>query len=261
MQLALRVLDANRAFRMEASGTDEIVLVFRQAYAEGDTIEIEVDAAGAYLVVALDDAIQPTPVFMSGRSFTLPVPFGLDRKAYSPKAFSGDMHRLTVRCALQRELGQLRNLALNPYDHAANATLYPHAEATTQTRGEAVFAARCAIDGEKAAAGHGHWPYTSWGINRDPDAALTVSFGRPVRIDRVTLYLRADFPHDAWWRTAQVTTSAGDTQALDLIQTGAGQSFALQADNVKWLRLHRMEKADDPSPFPALAQLEIWGHD
>ncbi|MEO5806285.1 carbohydrate-binding protein [Devosia sp.] len=261
MRLVLRVLDANRTVRLETSGTDEIVMVFRQSYAEGDSIEVQVEAPGVRLVLAIDDALPPILVFLAGKSFALPIPFGPERKAYSPKPFSGDMHRLAVRCARPQEIGAFRNLALNPYDHYSNTTLFPQAQATAQTRGEAVFAPRSAIDGEKAAAGHGHWPYTSWGINRDPSAALTLTFGRPVKIDHVTLYLRADFPHDAWWRQASLTLSNGASKVLNLIKSGCGQTFDLRADNIEWVRLHAMLKADDTSPFPALTQLEVWGYD
>ena len=46
--------------------------------------------------------------------------------------------------------------------------------ANVETRGEAVFAARNAIDGIYENDAHGIWPYQSWGINRDPNAALTL---------------------------------------------------------------------------------------
>jgi hypothetical protein len=154
-----------------------------------------------------------------------------------------------------------RNLAFNPFDHHDNATLFPHAKANVETRGEAVFAARNAIDGEKANTDHGFWPYTSWGINQDPAAALTLAFGRPVRIDQVTLYLRADFPHDAWWNEASMTFSDGHMLTVPLVKSSAAQTFAIPSRRVEWVRLHDLKKADDPSPFPALTQLEVWGAD
>ena len=67
-----------------------------------------------------------------------------------------------------------------------------------ETRGEAVFAARNAVDGIYENGAHGSWPYQSWGINRDPNAALTIDFGRAVTVDEIHLTLRADFPHDSW---------------------------------------------------------------
>ena len=51
--------------------------------------------------------------------------------------------------------------------------------ANVETRGEAVFAARNAIDGIYENDAHGIWPYQSWGINRDPNAALDAGLWPP----------------------------------------------------------------------------------
>ena len=66
---------------------------------------------------------------------------------------------------------------------------FPHAVANVETRGESVFAAQNAIDGNTSSNSHGDWPYESWGINRQDDATLRILFGRKVKIDRVILYL------------------------------------------------------------------------
>ncbi len=146
-------------------------------------------------------------------------------------------------------------------DCHGNSSLFPHASANVETRGEAVFAARNAIDGEVANDDHGYWPYTSWGINRDPDAALTLDFGRPVRIDELALTLRADFPHDAWWQQATVSFPDGHHEVLTLRKTPARQRFPIAPRITTSLVLHRLIKADDPSPFPALTRIEAFGAD
>jgi len=173
----------------------------------------------------------------------------------------GDLHRISARRVEPNDVSIRRNLAFNPFDHHDNTTLFPHAKANVETRGEAVFAARNAIDGEKANTDHGFWPYTSWGINQDPAAALTLAFGRPVRIDHVTLYLRADFPHDAWWKEVSMTFSDGHRLTVPLVKSGSAQAFSMPPRTVEWVRLHDLKKADDPSPFPALTQFEVWGAD
>ena len=81
---------------------------------------------------------------------------------------------------------------------AARPRHTPHATANVETRNESGFAARNVIDGEHIACGHGEWPFGSWGIGARTDARLTLDFGREVEIDALTLYLRADFPHDAY---------------------------------------------------------------
>ena len=82
--------------------------------------------------------------------------------------------------------------------------------------------------------------------------APTLVFGRSVLIDQLTFYLRADFPHDAWWNEASITFSDGDSASFPLRKTGAAQSFPVAPRRVEWIRLHDLKKADDPSPFPAL---------
>lgn len=260
MELRLKVIGASGAVRAESANMDEAFLIFRDAYEDGDQVVVEASKSG-HVVLALDDAMSPTLVYLKGGSYALAVPFEIRRAPYSPRAFAGDLHRLHVRKARPEEVAQRRNLALNPWDDKGNSTLFPHALANVQTRGETQFAARNAIDGEKANDDHGRWPYTSWGINMDPAAELTVEFGRPVRVDEIVLYLRADFPHDAWWENASVTLSSGEVYSFPLVKTGSAQSFRIEEQEVEWVKLHSLIKAEDPSPFPALTQIEVWGRD
>ncbi|WP_440409222.1 carbohydrate-binding protein [Neorhizobium petrolearium] len=260
MELTLKVLGLNGTVLASATGKDEVFLVYRQDYQEGDQIVVMASEPG-HVVLALDDTIGSAAAYLKGPSYSLKVPFGDKRACYSPRAFQGDIHRLHVRKARPDEIASRRNLALNPWDDHANTTLFPHAKANAETRGEAVFAARNVIDGEKANDNHGFWPYTSWGINRNPEATLTVGFGRPVWIDELVFYLRADFPHDSWWKKASITFSNGETTCFPLAKSGAAQSFSVRPRTVEWIRLHSLVKAEDPSFFPALTQIEVWGRD
>jgi hypothetical protein len=260
MTLQLRIVDADGATRQESAGEDEVFLVFRHEYRPGDRLTFSAPEPG-FFVLALDAALAPALVYSVGGEFALPVPDAAQKKTYPPQAFSGNLHRLQVRRARPDEIALRRDLALNPLDHHGNATLFPHASANVETRGEAVFAARNAIDGECANDDHGFWPYTSWGINRDPEAALTLDFGRPVMIDELALTLRADFPHDAWWERASVSFSDGSTETLALTKTGTAQHFAIAPRTVPSLKLHSLIKADDPSPFPALTRIAVFGRE
>ncbi|MCZ7863680.1 carbohydrate-binding protein [Agrobacterium salinitolerans] len=260
MKLTLKVVNALGDVLAKAEAEDEALLVYRAEYCEGDRLVVEISQPG-HIWLALDAGMQPTLVFLHGNEFTLPIPSAAKRKSYPPQAFSGNLHRIAARRTLAGEIGVRRNLALNPFDDHENTSLFPHVYASTETRGEAAFAARNVIDGEKASAGHGFWPYTSWGINRDPEASLTLVFGRAVLIDQLTFYLRADFPHDAWWEKASVTFSDGESASFSLQKTGVAQTFPVVLRRVEWIRLHDLKKADDPSPFPALTQIEVWGAD
>ena len=75
----------------------------------------------------------------------------------------------------------------------------------------------------------------------------------------MALTLRADFPHDAYWTAGHVVLSDGSDLSFTLQKTGDRQWVDLGKRTVRWLRLERLIKSDDPSAFPALTQLELYG--
>mgnify|MGYP000935705680 CR=1 FL=1 len=161
---------------------------------------------------------------------------------------------------LAKENLQMRHcLSYNPYDEHGEHGFFPHAAANVETRGEAVFAARNAIDGIFENTAHGAYPYQSWGINRDPNAQLTIDFGRKVTADEVRLTLRADFPHDNYWETAVLAFDDGSEEMLSLRKTGETQVFTLQPRTICKVTLRKLRMAEGESPFPALTQIELYG--
>ena len=208
---SLKVIDKNERTVAWARGEEEVNLMVARTYEEGDRIVLEISKEGEYAWVQFDDALGRNLVYLTGNA-QYQIPFGEKRINLSPKAFSGNKHLISVRKARDFEVKSYRNLALNVNDTHENTTCFPHAFANVETRGESVFAAKNAIDGVTANECHGEWPYDSWGINRNPDAEMTVDFGREVEIDRIILYIRADFPHDNWWKKATVTFSDGPSQ-------------------------------------------------
>ena len=102
-------------------------------------------------------------------------------------------------------------------------------------------------------------PYQSWGIGQRPDAEITVEFGRPVDMEELRLYTRADFPHDSWWTRATVTCSDGSREVVEMEQSVKPHRFSIQRKGITWIKLSELIKADDPSPFPALTQIEVYG--
>ncbi len=258
MAISISVANGQGHELARAEEADEAFLVYQPAYAEGDVIAVRTGGEDIFLVVRLDETMPPSLVLCRGE-LRLPIPFGNQRQPYSLRAFIGELHVLQARRARPEEIAGRQNLCLNPYDHRDNRTSFPHATANVETRGEAQFFARNAIDGEKSNNDHGLWPYTSWGINRDPNAELTVEFGRSIEVDEAVVYLRADFPHDAWWQQATLAFSDDSEETVALSKTGKGQAFRFAPRIITSVRLCRLIKADDPSPFPALTQIELWG--
>ena len=124
-----------------------------------------------------------------------------------------------------------------------------------------MFASRNAIDGIVASNNHGRWPWSSWGINRDPQAKLTLDFGREVVIDRIIMYTRADFPHDAWRDEGTFAFSDGSEMKMKLIKKDGPQEITFAEKKISWMTLDRLIKSDDPSPFPALIMIEVYGRE
>lgn len=259
MAYEIYVLNAAGERKAETTGTDIAFLTWHGEYVPGDVIVMKTEAPG-YYVVRVDDCVDESLVYLTGSELRYPVIFGEKKNAHNPKAFEGERHYLTLRPAAKWELGY-RNLALNPADQHDVQGVYPHASANVETRGEAVFAARNAIDGVLGNISHGRWPYASWGINRQDDAELTVDFGRPVDFDTIVLVTRADFPHDNWWVEATFTFSDGTTETVTMEKSYAPHRFAITRKGITWVKLGNLIKADDPSPFPALTQIEVYGTD
>ena len=258
-QLTIKILHSDGTEACSSSGEDRVCLVFSGEYREGDAVVLETSEKNLHLLFQPDDALGASLVYLTENSLRYDVPFGEKKVCYSPKIFTGSMHYLYARLATGEEIGAYRNLALNAADQHGETHCYPHASANVETRGESVFAARNAIDGVVENRSHGIWPYSSWGINRDPDACFKLEFGREVEIDKIVLYTRADFPHDSWWESAVVAFSDGSEETLELKKESHPQAFDIKARTVEWLTLRHLKKADDPSPFPALTQFEAWG--
>ena len=88
---------------------------------------------------------------------------------------------------------------------------------------------------------------------------MKLEFGREIKTDRIVLHTRADFPHDNWWIKGTVEFSDGSSMVLDLEKTDGAQEFTFEEKKISWLVLKDLIKADAPSPFPALTQIEVFG--
>jgi hypothetical protein len=261
MNIGISVINSTGAILLNSSGIDEAVLVHEGEYKEGDSITITSDTFPVYLIIQLDHIMAPCFCFLSEAKTSFIIPFNEKRVSYAPFSFEGSRHYIHARRASESEILCRKNLAFNPYDAHENVGLFPHSKANVETRGESVFASRNAIDGYLASSYHGEWPFTSWGINRDPAAEFHLDFGRPVLIDEIVLYLRTDFPHDAWWKEVTVEFSDGSKEVFNLEKKEGAQHFAFDERVVKYLVLKNLIKADDPSPFPALTQIQVFGKD
>lgn len=256
--LTLRIISKEGMILCEDSKEGFVSIVNTMEYQEGDRIVLESSEKNIHVMLQLDDGMGSAVVYLTD-TLSYSIPFGEKRISYSPKAFSGNRHYLYVKELAKEELKLYRNLALNMYDQHGDTNCFPHATANVETRGEAVFAARNAIDGVCENRSHGEWPYQSWGINKQEDAEMTVCFGRAVMADKIVLYTRSDFPHDNWWKQVTLSFSDGMSIVWELEKSSLPHILHFQKKRITWVRLSNLIKADDPSPYPALSQIEVYG--
>lgn len=259
--LTLEVQDEQGLVKASRSENTHVKLVYPKGYEPGDAVVLRSTEVPVYLVIQLEDSMPAAFIYLSEEDFRFAIPYGEKKVSYSPKSFTGEMHVISARAALPEEIQAYKNLALNPYDQHSNSSCYPHAAANAETRGESVFAARNAINGNTANDSHGEWPYESWGINGRDDAEITVYFGRSVIIDKVILTLRADFPHDNYWEQVTLHFPDGSSHTASLVKTHQPQVITLAPRTVDRVTLGELIKSDDPSPFPALTQIEVYGRE
>ena len=258
LQLTIRSKDGK--ILAESSAAESVYLLYKDIYTLGDSIELSASSYPQYIIWQVDDALGAAMCYVTEKVRYL-IPFDEKKKVYSPKTFSWDRHYLYARVATEEEIRSYRNLSVNSADQHDVVGCYPHASANVETRGESVFAARNAIDGLTENHGHGKWPFTSWGINRDPNAEMKIEFGRTVEVDCIQIFLRADFPHDSYWTQGKIRFSDGSIETLHFQKTDKGQRFTIRPRKVEWLTLGELIKNDDDSPFPALTQIEVCGKD
>lgn len=255
----IEVIDQRGNLKAQDSG-EEVHLVWRGVYEPGDCIRVTPGELPGNYVLQLDDVGGSSVVYLTG-TLTYEIPFGEKRTNFSPRAFDGELHLLTLKKYPDYLQNTYRNLALNVWDQHGLANSFPHAAANVETRGEAVFAAQNAIDGVTANGSHGEWPYASWGISMQDDAQITIDFGREVVADRLVMYTRADFPHDNWWTQVSFFFSDGSSLDWELEKQTLPHEITFAPKHITSLTMHDMKKADDPSPFPALTQLEVYGRE
>ena len=152
-----------------------------------------------------------------------------------------------------------RNVALNPKDVMGPASSYPHASSNSEYGDNPVYAALCAIDGNKSNRGHGG-RFPSWGPDRRKDLWWKVGFAREVEIDKIVLTIRADFPHDRHWHSATIEFSDGSSEKVDIKKTAGPQTFAFAKRIATWVKFTDLVQ-DEPLGWCGFSEVEVWGRD
>ena len=257
----LKLLNASGEVKFKAYG-NSIDERYSGEYAEGDKYRVEL-CDGEFVKIKLDETLAESIIYVPDGIFEFEIPFGDTRACgYAPEAFSGDSHRVICEEPDEAEIYGERLISLNSHDKHNIPKYFPHAAANFVTRENPCFFERNAIDGVICSEGHGRYPYHSWGGGLREDLEFTVHFGMPVEVNKLALYLRADFPHDTYWKEADVEFSDGTVIPLDLIGTAEGQTAEFEpkvTEYVKLTGLKQQRLADGSLSFAALTQIQIYG--
>jgi len=243
-------------------------LTFDRAYQPGDRLLF---GGPQRMAVHLDDSIADCLIYAphaSSGDLSYEIPYGKEEKetgsAYAPESFADQSHRIAIRALGRHEISVYRNLAVNPCDLLRSddsaVQFFPHASSNSVSRSLFDFEARNAIDGRTQNGHHGVWPYQSWGPQLRTDIWWKLDFGRPVELDKIRLMVRADFPHDSYWKSAEVEFSDGSSVPLDISSSPDFQDFHFTKRRVSWLRITKVVPAD-PAKWCSFIEVEAWGKD
>jgi len=256
--LRLNILGKDGSVFSESLGS-EITLSYDKEFSEGDKIRVSSNT-DRFIAVQFDETLDESIIYIPGKSFEFPIPFGrLLNAGYSPGAFRGNSHIIKARELTDEEIYSYRKISLNSHDIHGKSKAYPHATANFVTREDPCFFERNAIDGVTDNDGHGVYPYHSWAAGAREDIEYTIDFGMPVETDKIVFYLRADFPHDTYWKSIDVEFSDGTVETAEFKETGEGQAITFSSRETTFIRLINFKQAVYPLSWAALSQIEVYG--
>ncbi len=259
--LTVEVHNAAGASLASISDPQHVALAYGAAYQPGDTIVVNAPPLDKYLVVQVDEKVPESMVYCPVAQVSFTIPFGALTTGYDPLAFTGTSHEITARVAAPAEIAAYRNVAMNSLDQRGVSQYFPHAIASSVTRGEPQFFERNAIDGNTRNTRHGPWPYESWGNGKNPDPWLKVDFGRDVTVDKVRLYIRADFPHDTYWTSMTIQFSDGTSKDITFQKTADPQDYTFPEKTIRWIQLKNFKQPTQPLGWAAVTEIEVYGKD
>ncbi len=212
-----------------------------------------------FVSVKLDETLKESIIYLPNGSFEFEIPFGSLRRGYDANAFCGDSHKIYAK-ETDEKAYEIRNIALNSHDRRGQKKYFPHTYANLVTREDVCFFERNAIDGISENEGHGDFPYHSWAGGAREDLEYYIDFGREVEVEKLVFYLRADFPHDTYWKNIDIEFSDGSRITAEFEGTKEGQEVILPEKMLtKTIHLTNFKQVSFPLSWAALSQIEVYG--
>ncbi len=257
--LKLQIKDSNQNIKYEL--TDKAIdTVYEGGLSEGDTFSITSDFEN-FLFVKLDDTMQEALLYLPEKYFEFPVPSAeMIEKCYHPDAFSGNKHTIKIREATDEEVKEERIISLNPYACHGEKRFFPNASANLVTRNNPCFFERNAIDGVYENESHGYYPYHSWAGGAREDLEYYLDFGNEIETEKIVVFLRADFPHDTYWKSFDIEFSDKSIVHCEFEGTKEGQEITFPKKKTKLIHLTNFRQVSTPLSWAALSQIEVHGN-
>lgn len=234
-----------------------------QKYNSGDTVTVTLPNGAKYLGLTLDPLLGEAIIYVPDGVYSFTVPTNL--APYNRTFRNYNSHTITARVVGEDELGERRNLAVNPYDLTdltgrMTITGYPHATTDSNYNNDSQFIVRNAIDGVSANQGHGGYPVQSWGPAQGNGHWMQVNFGREVLVDEIVMAIRADFPHDTHFESATLEFSDGTKIDISIEKTEREQSFTFDAVKTSYVKLTNLKAVDVAGDdWAAISEFEVYG--
>ena len=223
--IELKVIGGDGSVKFSAKG-QTVDASYNGEYAEGDVITVSSPDC-EFLAVKLDGELKESIIYVPGGGFKFEIPFGGLMDGYSPAAFSGNAHNYRVSEPEDSVKYGTRLISQNSLDRRGQKRYFPHAYANLVTREAPCFFERNAIDGVCDNTSHGAYPYHSWAGGAREDLEYYLDFGREVEVEKIVFFLRADFPHDTYWKSIDVEFSDGEIAHAEFVETAEGQALVL----------------------------------
>jgi hypothetical protein len=148
-----------------------------------------------------------------------------------------------------------------------NIALEARATANSECRNEEQFFACNVIDGRRENKGHGK-QFPSWGPDKLDDLWLKLEWKEDVFIDRINIYVRADFQpykqkdHDSWWKSGKIELSNGRKISFRLKKRADVQVIEIPIkkwppEAIRWLKFSDLVPAEDK--WCGFTEVEVMG--
>ncbi len=257
--IEIKILTSTGEEKFSAKGL-EIDTIYNGEFDKGDKIIIRKPDT-EYISIKLDETLEESIIFSPLSTIEYPIPFGELKKGYDDNAFEGESHRIIVYEPEDEVKYGTRKISLNSHDIRGQKKYFPHAFANLVTREAVCFYERNAIDGITSNDGHGNYPYHSWAGGAREDLEYFIDFGTQVEVEKLVFFLRADFPHDTYWKSLDVEFDDKTYYTADFIKTGEGQELILpEKKTTRTLHLTNFKQAELPFSWAALSQVEVYGN-